>query len=201
MAYVIAEPCTGTKDTACVDVCPVTASTRARTKPALKVFRSSILIRSNASIAARVCRFARSRRFSLLRICPRSGRVITPVNSDFFAAKVNYLKVVSNFAARFCAPFSHRYIATSKFCANGHSWSIHWPSQRNPVSAAISNTSSGLYLCELSVQMLSPFVQHQAQARRRNFHRLPPQRYAGASRCAVPRCSIALRAGKRPDRN
>ncbi len=23
MAYVIAEPCTGTKDTACVDVCPV----------------------------------------------------------------------------------------------------------------------------------------------------------------------------------
>ncbi len=32
MAYVIAEPCIGTKDTACVDVCPVkTASIRART--------------------------------------------------------------------------------------------------------------------------------------------------------------------------
>ena len=25
MAYIIAEPCIGTKDTACVDVCPVTA--------------------------------------------------------------------------------------------------------------------------------------------------------------------------------
>ena len=25
MAYVIAEPCIGTKDSACVDVCPVTA--------------------------------------------------------------------------------------------------------------------------------------------------------------------------------
>ncbi len=50
---------------------------------------------------------------------------------------------------------SCRYAAISRFCAKGHSRSIHCPSQRNPVRAAISGISSALYLCELSVQMVS----------------------------------------------
>src|SRR5713101_726400 len=50
---------------------------------------------------------------------------------------------------------SCRYAAISRFCANGHSRSIHCPSHRNPVRAAISGISSALYLCELSVQMVS----------------------------------------------
>src|SRR6267143_5058630 len=47
------------------------------------------------------------------------------------------------------------YPAISRFCAKGHSRSIHCPSQRNPVRAAISAISSARYLCELSVQMVS----------------------------------------------
>src|SRR5258707_9838587 len=45
---------------------------------------------------------------------------------------------------------------TSKFCANGHSPSIHCSSHRNPVRSAICTTSVGRYLCELSVQIVSP---------------------------------------------
>ena len=59
MAYVIAEPCTGTKDTACVDVCPVDCIHPRKDEAGLKVCHSFILIRWNASIAARVCRFVR----------------------------------------------------------------------------------------------------------------------------------------------
>src|SRR5258708_2904545 len=48
------------------------------------------------------------------------------------------------------------YSAISRFCANGHSLSTHWASQQNPVRAAISGISSAWYLCELSVQIVSP---------------------------------------------
>src|SRR5713226_6289584 len=47
------------------------------------------------------------------------------------------------------------YPAISRFCANGHSSSIHCPSQWNPVRSAIPGISSAAYLCELSVQMVS----------------------------------------------
>src|SRR5260370_22605669 len=47
------------------------------------------------------------------------------------------------------------YPAISRFYAKGHSPSIHCPSQRNPVRAAISRISPAWYLCELSVQMVS----------------------------------------------
>src|SRR6266446_1321645 len=53
---------------------------------------------------------------------------------------------------KYAAPHS----TMSRFCANGHSWSIHSPSQRKPVRAAISPASPARYLCELSVQMVSP---------------------------------------------
>src|SRR5438045_2722842 len=48
-----------------------------------------------------------------------------------------------------------RYSAIKRFCANGHSRSIHWPSHLNPVRFAISRISSARYLCELSVQIVS----------------------------------------------
>src|SRR5215469_3849154 len=47
------------------------------------------------------------------------------------------------------------YSAIRRFWAKGHSESIHWASQRKPVRSAISGMSSALYLCELSVQMVS----------------------------------------------
>src|SRR5712672_1515379 len=48
------------------------------------------------------------------------------------------------------------YSTTNKFCANAHSPSIHCPSHRNPVRSAIRTTSPARYLCELSVQIVSP---------------------------------------------
>lgn len=38
------------------------------------------------------------------------------------------------------------YSARRRFCANGHSSSIHWASHRKPVRSAISGISSALYL-------------------------------------------------------
>jgi len=78
--------------------------------------------------------------------------------------------------------------------------SIHCPSQRNPVRSAISGISSALYLCELSVQMVSSSFSMN--------RRLAPERApfagawsAGASRCVVPRCSSAPRAGSSANQN
>src|SRR5260370_22948971 len=48
------------------------------------------------------------------------------------------------------------YPAISRFCAKGHSSSTHCPSHRNPVRSAIASTSVCRYLCELSVQIVSP---------------------------------------------
>jgi NAD-dependent dihydropyrimidine dehydrogenase PreA subunit len=77
MTYVIAEPCIGVKDTACVDACPVdcihpkkntTYDARTSTKS-----RSFTLTPWSALIAARACPSARSPRFSRWTIYPRSG--------------------------------------------------------------------------------------------------------------------------------
>ena len=66
MAYIIAEPCIGTKDTACVDVCPVDCihPAKGRTyddgRPTYdEVPQLSISIPLSALIAAPVCRSAR----------------------------------------------------------------------------------------------------------------------------------------------
>ena len=45
MAYVIAEPCIGTKDSACVDACPVDCIHPRKTKQHLHPTRSCTLIR------------------------------------------------------------------------------------------------------------------------------------------------------------
>jgi hypothetical protein len=54
MAHVIAEPCIGVKDTACVDVCPVDCNRS----------RNCTSIRMTVSIVERACASALSRRFS-----------------------------------------------------------------------------------------------------------------------------------------
>jgi len=60
MAYIIAEPCIGTKDTACVDVCPVDCihPAKGRTRRSMKCL-SCISTLLSALIAAPVCRSAR----------------------------------------------------------------------------------------------------------------------------------------------
>ena len=69
MAYAIAEPCIGTKDTACVDACPVDSCSPRRTLPMTTAgqhsttFPNSTLIPWNASIAALAFPSAPCRRF------------------------------------------------------------------------------------------------------------------------------------------
>ena len=59
MAYVIAEPCIGTKDTACVDVCPVDCIHPRKDEPAYESETQLYISPASASTAAPVCRFAR----------------------------------------------------------------------------------------------------------------------------------------------
>ena len=59
MAYVIAEPCIGTKDTACVDVCPVDCIHPRKDEPDFEAETQLYIIRWSASTAARASRSAR----------------------------------------------------------------------------------------------------------------------------------------------
>ncbi len=56
--------------------------------------------------------------------------------------------------------------ATNKVCAKAHSASNHCLSGRNPLRRPISFNSSGRYLCELSVQMVSPSIKGTLQCAR-----------------------------------
>jgi len=64
MAYVIAEPCIGTKDTACVDVCPVDCIHRGACVPVCPV--TAIFV---------------------LEDLPEKWASFTPVNADYFKKK------------------------------------------------------------------------------------------------------------------
>jgi len=66
MAYVIAEPCIGVKDTACVDACPVDCIHPGKKKVISRAQPSSISTRRNALTAPPVFRSVRWRPF-----CPR----------------------------------------------------------------------------------------------------------------------------------
>ncbi len=84
MAYVIAEPCIGTKDTACVDACPVDCIHPKKEDPRSPTLRCSTSIRWNVSIAVRAFRFVPFQRSLRSTICPRSGtssRRRTPITS------------------------------------------------------------------------------------------------------------------------
>ena len=74
MAYVIAEPCIGVKDMACVDACPVDCIHPKRTKQPSRARLSSTSIRSNVSTAAPACQCVRCRRSLHWMTCLRSGR-------------------------------------------------------------------------------------------------------------------------------
>ena len=78
MAYVIAEPCINTKDTACVDVCPVDCIHPRKDEAAFQRKPCCTSVRWNASTVALACRFVRSLRFSLWKICRRSGSHLPP---------------------------------------------------------------------------------------------------------------------------
>jgi NAD-dependent dihydropyrimidine dehydrogenase PreA subunit len=79
VAYIIAEPCIGTKDTACVDACPVDCIHPKKDTQYEDAARgsnrltSSLLTLSSASTVAPAYQSARFRRFSRWMTFPRSG--------------------------------------------------------------------------------------------------------------------------------
>jgi len=74
MAYVIAEPCIGTKDTACVDSCPVDCIHPKKDSDKFGTEEMLYIDPWNASTAALACRCARYRPSSRSMICRKSGK-------------------------------------------------------------------------------------------------------------------------------
>ena len=73
MTYVIAEPCIGTKDLSCVEVCPVDCIHPAKGSRGSTTRRSCISIPRSASTATRASKPARLTRASPRTSCPTSG--------------------------------------------------------------------------------------------------------------------------------
>ena len=73
MAYVIAEPCIGVKDTACVDACPVDCIHPKKDESDFETRHNYTSIPRNASIVAPACRFVRSPRSLHSMTCPPNG--------------------------------------------------------------------------------------------------------------------------------
>jgi Na+-translocating ferredoxin:NAD+ oxidoreductase RNF subunit RnfB len=81
MPYVIAEPCIGVKDTACVSACPVDCIHPRATRPPSRMLLSSTSIQWSASTVARAYQSAPFRQFSPNLICPNAGhnmQTLTP---------------------------------------------------------------------------------------------------------------------------
>jgi len=74
MAYVIAEPCIGVKDTGCVDACPVDCNTSYDDgRPGFDEVSQLTLTLSSASTAVPACLCARCPRFLLWMTYLRNG--------------------------------------------------------------------------------------------------------------------------------
>jgi len=76
MAYVIAEPCIGVKDTACVDTCPVDCIHPRKDAADFENATMIYTIRSHVSTVAPACLCVRCRRSLHWMTCLRSGRTL-----------------------------------------------------------------------------------------------------------------------------
>jgi len=86
MAYVIAEPCIGTKDTACVDVALWTASTHGKMSRISKKRHNFILVLWSASIAVPVFLSSGDGDFRAEDL-PEKWAHFTPINADWYTNK------------------------------------------------------------------------------------------------------------------
>jgi len=87
MAYVIAEPCIGTKDTACVDACPVDCIHPKKDEEKYEGVEMLYIDPVSASTAALVFQFALSRLSSRPMTCLRNGLSLRPRTRNFSAAR------------------------------------------------------------------------------------------------------------------
>jgi NAD-dependent dihydropyrimidine dehydrogenase PreA subunit len=87
MAYVIAEPCIGTKDTACVDVCPVDCIHPRKDEPEHEKV-TQLYINPTECIDCGACvPVCPVTAIFALEDLPEKWNSYTPVNADFYTAK------------------------------------------------------------------------------------------------------------------
>jgi NAD-dependent dihydropyrimidine dehydrogenase PreA subunit len=87
MAYVIAEPCIGTKDTACVDVCPVDCIHPRKDEPEHEKV-PQLYINPTECIDCGACvPVCPVTAIFALEDLPEKWGSFTPVNAEFYAAK------------------------------------------------------------------------------------------------------------------
>ena len=87
MAYVIAEPCIGTKDTACVDVCPVDCIHPRKDEPEHEKVKQLYINPTeciDCGACVPVCPVTAIFAFEDL---PEKWNSYTPVNAEFYTAK------------------------------------------------------------------------------------------------------------------
>jgi ferredoxin len=87
MAYVIAEPCIGTKDTACVDVCPVDCIHPRKDEPEYEKV-TQLYINPTECIDCGACvPVCPVTAIFALEDLPEKWQSYTPVNAEFYTAK------------------------------------------------------------------------------------------------------------------
>ena len=84
MAYVITEPCIGTKDSACVDVCPVDCIHPRKDEATFEAAEQLYIHPTSASIAAPAFRPARWRRSSRLDEVPDKWKHFNQKNTEYY---------------------------------------------------------------------------------------------------------------------
>ena len=85
MAYVIAEPCIGTKDNSCVEVCPVDCIHPTPDEPGYDAVEMLTSTPRSASTATPASRPARSTPASPRTSSPTSWGKYVQINADYFA--------------------------------------------------------------------------------------------------------------------
>ena len=87
MAYVIAEPCIGTKDTACVDVCPVDCTHPRKDEPEYEGVKQLFINPAECIDCGACVPVCPVTAIFALEDLPEKWQSYTPVNADFFAKK------------------------------------------------------------------------------------------------------------------
>src|SRR5579871_5333164 len=87
MAYVIAEPCIGTKDTACVDVCPVDCIHPRKDEPGFDNEKQLYINPAECIDCGACVPVCPVTAIFALEDLPEKWQSFTPVNADFYAKK------------------------------------------------------------------------------------------------------------------
>lgn len=100
MAYVIAEPCTGVKDTACVDVCPVDCIHPRKDEEGFSGATQLYIDGDNCICCAACVPACPVTAIYLAEELPEKWRNYAQVNADMYASKTDPLIALENTAAR-----------------------------------------------------------------------------------------------------